>query len=84
MQLGPAFLFLGSAFVHSLGRVLTDEHESHPGRGVGAVGDDAGAAFIIEESDFIADVEEPGELIFEEGEPPLPFPPLPGPPPPEE
>ncbi len=49
-----------------------------------AVGDDAGAAFIIEESDFIADVEEPGELIFEEGEPPLPFPPLPGPPPPEE
>ncbi|SVD51687.1 uncharacterized protein METZ01_LOCUS404541, partial [marine metagenome] len=49
-----------------------------------AVGDDAGAAFIIEESDFIADVEEPGEIIFEEGEPPLPFPPLPGPPPPEE
>ena len=50
-----------------------------------AVGDD-GTALIIQESDFITEGEGLGEIIFEEGEPPLPpFPPLPFPvpPPPE-
>ena len=50
-----------------------------------AVGDD-GTALIIQESDFITEGEGSGEIIFEEGEPPLPpFPPLPFPvpPPPE-
>ena len=49
------------------------------------VGDD-GTALIIQESDFITEGEGSGEIIFEEGEPPLPpFPPLPFPvpPPPE-
>jgi|TARA_B100000959_G_scaffold261232_1_gene298600 hypothetical protein len=31
-----------------------------------------GAALIIEESDFITEGEDPDEIIFEEGEPPLP------------
>ncbi len=31
-----------------------------------------GAALIIEESDFITEDEDPDEIIFEEGEPPLP------------
>ncbi len=50
-----------------------------------AVGDD-GTALIIQDSDFITEGEGSGEIIFEEGEPPLPpFPPLPFPvpPPPE-
>ena len=49
------------------------------------VGDD-GTALIIQESDFITEGEGSGEIIFEEGEPPLPpFPPLPFPvPPPSE
>ena len=49
------------------------------------VGDD-GTALIIQESDFITEGEGSGEIIFEEGEPPLPpFRPLPFPvpPPPE-
>ncbi|HIL73867.1 MAG TPA: hypothetical protein EYG44_06535 [Verrucomicrobia bacterium] len=47
--------------------------------GAGA-GDDAGAAFIFEESEIFTEGEEPGEIIFDNGEPPLPtFPPFPPP-----
>jgi len=44
--------------------------------GAGA-GDDAGAAFIFEESEIFTEGEEPGEIPFDNGEPPLPpFPPF--------
>ena len=43
-----------------------------------AAGDDAGAAVIFGESEFFIDGEEPGEIIFHNGELPLPpLPPLP-------
>ncbi len=46
--------------------------------GAGAGGDaDAGAAFIFEESEIFTEGEEPGEIPFDNGEPPLPpFPPF--------
>jgi hypothetical protein len=47
--------------------------------GAGA-GDDAGAAFIFEESEIFTEGEESGEILFDNGEPPLPpFPPFPPP-----
>ncbi len=48
------------------------------------VGDDVSGAFIFEESEIFTEGEEPGEIIFDNGEPPLlPLPPYPVPPPPE-
>ena len=45
------------------------------------VGDDVSGAFVIEESDFFPEDEVPGEIILDDGEPPLPpFPPFPPPP----
>ena len=48
---------------------------------VGAcAGDDAGAAFIFEETEIFTEGEEPGEILFDNGEPLLPpFPPFPPP-----
>ena len=52
-------------------------------QGVG-VGDDVSGAFIFEESEIFTEGEEPGEIIFDNGELPLlPLPPYPVPPPPE-
>jgi len=49
-------------------------------QGVG-VGDDVSGAFVIEENDFFPEDEVPGEIILDDGEPPLPpFPPFPPPP----
>ena len=46
------------------------------------VGDDVSEAFIFEESEIFTEGEEPGEIIFDNGEPPLlPLPPYPVPPP---
>ena len=48
------------------------------------VGDDVSGAFIFEESEIFTEGEEPGEIIFDNGELPLlPLPPYPVPPPPE-
>jgi hypothetical protein len=48
------------------------------------VGDDVSEAFIFEESEIFTEGEEPGEIIFDNGEPLLPpLPPYPVPPPPE-
>jgi hypothetical protein len=45
------------------------------------VGDDVSGAFVIEENDFFPEDEVPGEIILDDGEPPLPpFPPFPPPP----
>ncbi len=42
--------------------------------------DDAGAAFIFQESEFFTEEEESGKILFDNGEPPLPpFPPFPPP-----